>query len=415
MANQDIVIGLDIGTTKIAVCVGQVSEGLIHILALTKAPNTGVRKGVVIDVEECVSSISGALEQAERMAGVQLDHAVIGIGGSHIIATSSKGVIAASRTDGEINHSDIDRVLDAARTIALPPNREILHVIPRQYIVDGQEGVKDPTGMVGIRLEAETLVIGGSSSAVKSLTRCVSQAGLGIDALLYSPIATAKALLNKSQRENGVMLLDIGGGTTSLAIYEEGDLIHTAILPIGAQNITNDLAIGLRVSPEAAEKIKLQYGNANKETIRKHETIDLSKFDPTENQKIERIMVAEIIEARIKEIVNLVKDELRSIGKDGMLPAGVVLTGGGTLLDGIVEIMKEEFHLPVSRGIPTLEFSGMVDKLDQPVYATSIGLMLEGLEGNIHPTHNKTGKANLPIDLNTVMDKARGLFKQLLP
>lgn len=415
MTNQEIVVGLDIGTTKIAVCVGQVSEGLIHILALTKTLNTGVRKGVVVDIEECVSSISGALEHAERMAGVQLDHAMIGIGGSHIVSTSSKGVIAVSRNDGDIDHSDVERVVEAAKAIALPPNQEIIHVIPRQFIIDGQDGIKDPIGMTGIRLETEALVIGGQTSAIKNLTKCVTQAGLQIDDLFYAPIATSKALLNKRQKENGVMLLDIGGGTTSLAIYEEGELIHTTILPVGSLNITNDLAIGLRVSLEAAEKIKLQYGNANKESIRKHETIDLSKFDPTENQKIERIMVAEIIEARIKEIIGLVKDELKSVGKDGMLPAGVVLTGGGALLEGLVEIIKDELHLPVSPGQPTLEFSGMVDKLDEPVYATSIGLMLEGLEGGIHPTHNKPGKAVLPQNLNSVVDKAKDLFKQLLP
>ncbi len=369
----------------------------------------------MVDIEECVSSISGALEAAERMAGVQLDHAIIGIGGSHIASTNSKGVIAVSRNDGDIDQADIDRVVDAAKAIALPPNQEIIHVIPKQYIVDGQEGIKDPIGMTGIRLETEALVIGGQTTAIKNLTKCVAQAGIQADALFYSPIATAKTLLNKRQKENGVMLLDIGGGTTGLAVYEEGELIHTNVLPVGSLNITNDLAIGLRISLEAAEKIKLQYGNAHKDSIRKHETIDLSKFDPTEKQRIERIMVAEIIEARVKEIINLVKNDLKSIGKDGMLPAGVILTGGGALLEGLIEIIKDELHLPVSAGLPNLEFSGMVDKLDQPVYATSIGLMLEGLEGNIHPVHNKPGKAILPENLNSVVDKAKDLFKQLLP
>lgn len=414
MANQDVVVGLDIGTTKIAVCVGQISEGLIHVLALTKVQNSGVRKGVVVDIEECVSSISGALEQAERMAGVQLDHAIVGIGGSHIVSTNSKGVIAVSRADGEINHSDVDRVIEAARTIALPMNREILHVIPRQFIIDGQDGVKDPIGMTGIRLETETLVIGGSTSAIKNLSKCVFQAGLQIDALLYTPLASSRALLNKRQKENGVMLIDFGGGTTSLAIFEEGDLIHTLILPIGSLNVTNDLAIGLRVSLETAEKIKIDAGAASKESIRKHETIDLSKYDPNEPQKIDRQMVAEIIEARLKEIIGLIKDELKAIGKDGMLPAGVILTGGGTLLEGIVAMVKQELHLPVAIGQPTIEVSGMVDKLDNPVYAASIGLMFEGLSG-IHDSGDRKGQISLPSNVKSVADKAKELFKQFLP
>ena len=215
MADRNIVVGLDVGTTKVAVCVGQINEGLINILALSKTINNGLRKGVVVDIEECVSAISGALEQAEKTAGIQLNHAVVGIGGSHIVVTNSKGVIAVSRPDGEIVASDVERVVEAARVIALPPNREILHVIPLQYIVDGQDGVKDPTGMTGLRLEVEALVIGGNTSAIKNLSKCVYQSGLQIDALTFTPLATAKVLLNKKQKENGVILVDIGGGTTS--------------------------------------------------------------------------------------------------------------------------------------------------------------------------------------------------------
>jgi len=415
MSDRNIVVGLDVGTTKVAVCVGQISEGLIHILALTKAPNNGLRKGIVVDIEECVSSISGALEHAERTAGVPLDHAVVGIGGSHIVASGSKGVIAVSRPDGEINQSDIERVLEAARVIALPPNREILHVIPRQYIVDGQDGIKDPTGMTGIRLEVETLAVGGSSTAIKNLTKCVFQAGLEIDSLVYGPLATARTLLNRKQRENGVALIDLGGGTTSLAVFEEDDLVHTTVLPIGSLHITNDLAIGLRVSLETAEKIKLQFGTAHKESVKETEKIDLNKLDPDEDQRIERKLVAEIIDARLKEIFTMIRDELRSIGKDGMLPAGVIFTGGGTLLDGLVDFAKEELHLPAQVGKPSLELSGMVDKLDHPVYASSIGLMLQGLEGNHSPQTHGTNRLALPSSMNGMVDKVKDAIKQFLP
>lgn len=414
MAEHNLIVGLDVGTTKVAVCVGQVNEGLINILALTKTVNNGLRKGVVVDIEECVSAISGALEQAEKTAGVQLNHAVVGIGGAHIIVTSSKGVIAISRPDGEIVSSDIERVVEAARVIALPPNREILHVIPLQYIVDGQEGVKDPTGMTGLRLEVEALVIGGNTSAIKNLSKCVYQSGLQIDTLTFTQLASAKVLLNKKQRENGVMLVDFGGGTTSIAVFEEDELIHSAILPVGSLHITNDLAIGLRISLEAAEKIKIEQGCADKELIKDSEKVDLNKYDPNEDQKVDKKMIAEIIEARLNEIFGLVKDELKSIGRDGMLPAGVVLTGGGSLLGKIVPFAKEEMNLPVALGIPLLESTGAVDKTDNPVYAASIGLMFEGIEGR-HAPASKTSKIQLPQNFSGVFDKVKDTLKQLLP
>ena len=414
MANQNVVVGLDVGTTKVAVCVGQISEGLINILALTKVANSGLRKGVVVDIEECVSAISSAIEQAERISGVQLDSCVASIGSAESISTISKGVIAVSRPDGEINKLDVDRVIEAAKAIALPPNKEILHVIPRQFIIDGQEGVKDPNGMTGIRLETEVLVIGETSSCVKNLTKCITQSGLNLHNLSFSPIATAKALLNKKQKENGVILLDIGGGTTSIAIYEEGSIIHTGVIPIGSMHITNDLAIGLRIPLEAAEKIKLQYGNAVSADSKKNEMIDLAKFDPTEKQKIDKNIINEIIEARLKEMFSLIKDELKAIGKDGMLPAGVILTGGGSMLEGIIELAKSELHLPVQIGNCSANVTGMVDKLDHPVYATSIGLMLEGLEDQ-KPSYNPKFNLKVPKNLTSLSDKVKDILKQLLP
>lgn len=414
MAEHNLIVGLDVGTTKVAVCVGQVNEGLINILALTKTVNNGLRKGVVVDIEECVSAISGALEQAEKTAGVQLNHAVVGIGGAHIVVTSSKGVIAISRPDGEIVSSDIERVVEAARVIALPPNREIVHVIPLQYIVDGQEGVKDPIGMTGLRLEVEALVIGGNTSAIKNLSKCVYQSGLQIDTLTFTPLASAKVLLNKKQRESGVMLVDFGGGTTSIAVFEEDELIHSAILPVGSLHITNDLAIGLRISLEAAEKVKIEQGCANKELIKDSEKVDLNKYDPNEDQRVDKKMIAEIIEARLNEIFGLVKDELKSIGRDGMLPAGVVLTGGGSLLGKIVPFAKEEMNLPVALGIPLLESTGAVDKTDNPVYAASIGLMFEGIEGR-HAPASKVSKIQLPQNFSGVLGKVKDTLKQLLP
>ncbi|EKD56457.1 MAG: hypothetical protein ACD_58C00182G0001 [uncultured bacterium] len=413
MAKDQVVLGLDVGTSKVTACVGQLKEGVIGIIGVGKANNSGMRKGMIVDIEDSVSAISAVLEEAERMAGVPLTSAYIGLGGSHISAVTSKGVIAVSRADGEISTSDIDRVLDAARAIALPPNREIIHVIPKNFLVDGQTNIKDPIGMTGIRLESETLVIGGSTSAIKNLTKCVTQAGLDINELVFAPLATAKSLLSKRQKEIGVLLVDIGAGTTSIAAFEEGDLIACSILPIGSMHITNDIAIGLRISLETAEKIKIKYGTALIEKVRDSEKIDIGDFDPEETQKVERKYVTQIIEARLVEIFSLIKDELKKIGKDGMLPAGVIFTGGGCKLDGLVDFSKEYLRLPAQIGYPMLEISGMVDKLDDPMYVTSVGLMLWGLDGS---NVNSSNSFNWNLGkFDGIIDKAKGIFKHFMP
>lgn len=415
MQKQNVIVGLDVGTTKVAAAAGSYQENGIEVIGLAKTPNTGLRKGMVADIEETVSAISAVLEETERSAGIPLSSCFVGINGSHISSINSKGVIAVSRADGEITESDVERVIEASRAVAIPPNREILHVIPRSYIVDGQEGIKDPIGMTGIRLEVETHVISGSTSAIKNLTKCVTQAGLDIDGLVFSPLATAKILLSKKQKELGVALLDIGAGTTSMAVFEEGDIIHCGVLPVGSMHITNDIAIGLRISLEAAEKIKLKYGTSCAEKIRDSETIDLSNFEHGETEKAKRKYVAEIIEARLTEIFNMVKDDLKKIGKDGMLPAGIVLTGGGSQLEGLIDFAKNYLRLPAQIGLPMLEASGMVDKLDNPVYATSVGLLLWGLE-DIPPGTKGLGfsKFNIP-NMGGVVEKTKNFFKQFLP
>lgn len=411
MIKQNVVVGLDVGTNKVAVCAGALSEGGVEVIGLAKAPNTGLRRGVVSDIEETVSAISAALEEAERMAGVPLSSCYVGIGGSQVTANKSKGVIAISRADGEITEADIERVIETSKTISIPPNREILHIIPQHYIVDGQERIKDPTGMSGIRLEVETNVISGSISAIKNLTKCVTQAGLDINGLVFSPLATSKITLTKKQMETGVILIDIGAGTTSFAVFEEGDIIHCNVLPVGSMHITNDIAIGLRISLDTAEKIKIKHGTSVAEKIRETETINLNNFDPQEDQKVSKKYVAEIIEARLTEIFSMIKDELKKINKDGMLPAGAIITGGGSQLQGLLEFAKDYLRLPAKHGHPTLEVSGMVDKIEDPVYATSVGLMLWGLE--------ETPKGNSPKfkipQMGGLVDKAKNIFKQFMP
>lgn len=411
MAKQNVILGLDIGTTKVAACVGSYQEGTIDIIGVGKSPNSGLRKGMVSDIEDTVSAISAVLEETERMAGIPLTSACIGIGGAHINCINSKGVIAVSRADGEISSADVERVIDAAKAVAMPTNREILHVIPKTFYIDGEGGIKDPIGMTGIRLEVEAHVIGGSTSAIKNLTKCANQAGLEINDIVFSPLAIAKTLLSKKQKEIGVLLIDFGAGTTSITVFEEGDILHCAVLPVGSMHITNDIAIGLRTSLEVAEKIKLKYASVLVDKIRDSEKIDLSNFDPQEEEKVSRKYVAQIIEARLSELFSMIKDELRKIGKDGMLPAGAVFTGGGSKLEGLIDFSKEYLRLPAQIGYPMLEISGMVDKLDDPIYTTSVGLMLWGLENdqNVSETKWNLGK------MNSVMDKAKQILKNFMP
>lgn len=413
MAKNNIVVGLDIGSSKVSVVVGKIEEGLIHIIGAGRVANSGMRKGIVVDIEDCVSATSAALEEAERMAGVPLESAYVGMSGAHISSSMSKGVIAVSRADGEITKTDYERVVEAARAVALPPNREIIDVIPRDFIVDGQGGIKDPVGMTGIRLETEALVIGGQTAAIKNLSKCVFQAGLKIEDIVYTPIALANSFLTKKQKDVGVLLVDIGAGTTSVTVFEEGDMIYTNVIAIGSGHITNDLAIGLRTAIETAEKVKLEFGVASSDGIAANARVDLTKLGPNEDGKVERKMIAEIIEERLKELFSMVRDELKSIGKDGMLPAGVILTGGGSLLEGIVDFAKAELKLPAQIGKNLVQLGGIADKVDNPIYAAAAGLLLTGFMG---PDTTKPSGLKLEVpELRGLTDNLKKIFRNFLP
>ena len=393
-------VGLDIGSSKIATIVGTVDEsGAPGILGTGVAPSSGLRKGVVIDVEETVSAISASLEQAERVSGIHVDRVIISVNGSHVSSLNSKGVIAVGRADGEISQEDISRVIEAAQAVSIPTNREIIHVIPRIFTVDGHEGIKDPVGMNGVRLEAETHIITGSTPIIKNLTKCVYQAGLNIDDMVLSPLAAARATLGKRQRELGSVLVDIGGGTTGVAVFEEGDILYTGILPIGAGHVTNDIAIGLRTSLEVAEKIKLEHGYAQAEGVSEKDKITIA--DEATNDVVEttKRQVAEIIEARMEELFSMVRSDLKKVGRDALLPAGVVLTGGGAKLPGLVELAKEELRLPAQIGIPS-GVKGIADTIEDPAYATGVGLLLwafdnyeEGIQPRVQQLGSNVGRA----------------------
>lgn len=409
MARESILVGVDIGSTKIITCVGKFENGNIDIIGIGKATNQGMRRGLIVDVEETVSAISASLEEAERMTGMPLNYATVGIDGAHIEATDSKGLIAVSRADGEITEEDITRVVDAARAVPNKPNREILHVMPRNFIIDGQEGVKDPTGMNGIRLEVDACVISTSTNAIKNTQRCVEQSGLNINDIVFAPLAESKILLSKRQMEIGVILIDIGASCTSYAVYEEGDLIHCGVVPIGSSHITNDIAIGIRTSIEVAEILKLKHGFALPEKVSEKEEVELKSIDKKEEGTASVKYISEIIEARLKEILLIIQDRLQMIGRDGTLPAGVILTGGGAKLEGVIELTKETLRLPAQIGTPLHEIGGLIDKLDDPVYSTSIGLMLWGRDKS---------QSNLFTDNSSVsgaLSKAKNFFKQFLP
>ncbi|NIM46819.1 MAG: cell division protein FtsA [Candidatus Aenigmarchaeota archaeon] len=405
---EEVFVGLDIGTSKVATIVGTLEDKEVpSIIGVGITPTLGMRKGSVVDIPEVTGSIVRSVEAAERMAGVPIDRAYININGSHISSLNSKGVIAVGRADNEISLEDIVRAQEAAQAVSIPSNREILHVIPRNYTVDGQEGIKDPIGMNGVRLEVETHIITGSQQVIKNLTKCISQANIQTEKLILTPLAASRAVLTKRQKELGVVLIDIGAGTTGIAVYEEGDILFTAILPVGAAHITNDIAIGLRTSVDIAEKVKLKYGQSSTKKIAGKERLKLSEFSENEEGEFTKKHLAEIIEARLSELFQMVKLELRKVGKDGMLPAGAVLTGGGAKLQDLVDFAKDSLKLPAQIGYPSQNLKGIIDKVHNPLYATSVGLMLSGIDDQeIVGANQKIG---------AVIDKIKKILRSFLP
>lgn len=406
---EEIYIGLDIGSTKVCCIVGLHEDGaaLPSVIGVGTAPTSGMRKGVVVDVEETVTSITAAVDEAERISGVAIDRATISIDGAHVASQNSKGVIAVARADQEIMVEDLVRVEEAATAIQLPPNREIIQVFPRSYSVDGQENIKDPVGMHGVRLEVESHIITGSVPAIKNLDRSIHQAGIEIQGQVLVPLAAARAVLTKKQMELGVALIDIGGGTTGVAVYEEGDILYSSVVPVGAGHITNDLAIGLKTSVDVAEKIKLKYVRAHVARANLAERVRIEELEGDEDSVVTRKELQHIVGARLDEIFQLVKAELKKVGKDMMLPGGVVLTGGGAKMPGIEELAKEALQLPAIVGKPE-GFSGIVDRINDPAYAAPIGLMLENM------SHGQT-QAMPGAGIGQTVDKIKKTLRNLLP
>lgn len=409
--NEEIYIGLDIGSTKVCCIVGLHEEGsaLPSVIGVGVAPTSGMRKGVVTDVEETVSSITAAVDEAERISGIAIDRATISIDGAHVASQNSKGVIAVGRADQEITLDDVLRVEEAATAIQMPPNREIIQVFPRSYAVDSQVNVKDPVGMNGVRLEVESHIISGSVPAIKNLDRSIHQAGIAIQGQVLVPLAAGRAVLTKRQKELGVALVDIGGGTTGVAVYEEGDILYSSVIPVGAGHITNDLAIGLKTSVDTAEKIKLKYVRAYTPKTGLAEKIRIEELE-SEDNLVTRKDLQNIAGARLEEIFQMVRAELKKVGKDVMLPGGIVLTGGGAKMVGIEELAKQTLQLPAVVGKPE-GFTGIVDRINDPAFAAPIGLMLE----NMTFAHQAVTGGATAATIGETVNRLKKTLRNLLP
>lgn len=372
---ERVIVGIDVGTTKICVLVGELDrDGKLNIVGVGTCPSQGLRRGVVVNIEETVTSIAAALDRAERLSGKKITTAYVGITGSHITSENSKGSVAITPSHRDIVQNDISRAIEVARAIAIPANREVIHVIPRGYVVDGQEGIKNPIGMSGFRLEVETHIITGAVSSIQNLIKCVQKAHVEIEDLVLEPLASSEAVLVEGETDLGVALVDIGGGTTDVAVFADGAIWHTVALPIGGNLITSDIAVGLRLPLGVAEELKVTYGHCDPSKIAEDDMIDLSQFMPDCNDLVPRKLLAEIIYYRVEELLEMVRDELRKSGYDGLLPAGVVLTGGTAELPGILELASETLDLPARVGVP-LGLYGLADSLSRPAYATAVGLL----------------------------------------
>ncbi len=417
---EEIYAGLDIGAYAVRIAVGKTVPGSeskdhLHVIGAVEVPSGGVAKGSVTDIEEAVSSVSKALEQAERLTGLPINAAWVAISGTQMLAQESRGVVGVARPDGEIREEDVERAIEAARTVATPPNFEIVHVIPKSFIVDGQRGIKDPVGMHGTRLEVDALIIQGLGSHIKNLTKCVYRTGLDIEDLVFSVLATAEACLTSRQKELGVCVVNVGSTTTTLAVFEEGDILHTAVLPVGSDYVTRDLAMGLRTSMDVAEQVKIRYATCLTDTVGKKEQIDLAEFGVEGAEMVDRAFVAEITQARMQEIFEKVDAELRKVERSGLLPAGVVLTGGGVKIGGCVEAAKDAFRLPVTIS-SALGISSVIDRAHDPAFSTSVGLVLWGR--NIRGAGGGKGMSNVFGKLKGVgkiADGIKKLFSSLKP
>ncbi len=408
MAGENRIVGLDIGTTKVAAIIAEWDgSDKPKLIGIGTSPSEGLKRGVVINLEKTVESIASAVEDAEMVAGVKVDSVFAGIAGDHIRSINSRGVIAVSRSDREITATDVDKVIEAAKTVALPMDREIIHVLPQEFTVDDQPGIKDPVGMVGVRLETEVHIVTGAVTAAQNIYRGVKKAGLEIEDLVLQPLASSYALLSPDEKELGVALIDLGGGTADFAIFFDGSIRHTGVVGMGGKNVTNDLAIGLRTPVDQAEEIKKVYGSAMTSLVDSDEMIEVPAVGGGEPKQISRNVLAAIIEPRMEEILSLTLQEMKKSSYFDLLATGIVLTGGGSLMEGVVQLAEKIFDMPVRAG-KTQGIDGLEGNASSPIYATGIGLILYGME------QIREGKGSGHLKGKGWFHKMKNMFSQYL-
>ena len=406
--DESLIVGLDIGTSKVLAIVGEVSaSGEVEVIGVGHHPSRGMKKGVVVNIESTVQSIQRAVEEAELMAGCQIHSVFAGIAGSHINSFNSHGIVAIK--DKEVGPSDVERVIEAARALAIPADQKVLHILPQEFIIDKQEGVREPVGMCGVRLEAKVHIVTGAVSAAQNIIKCVRRCGLEVDDIILEQLASSMSVLTEDEKELGVCLVDIGGGTTDISVFTEGAIRHTAVIPIAGDQVTNDIAVALRTPTQFAEEIKKKYGCALTQLAKADETIEVPSVGDRAPRKLARQTLAEVVEPRIEELYGLVLAELRRSGFEDVIGSGIVLTGGSSKMEGMVDLAEEIFHMPVRLGIPQY-VGGLSGVVHNPIYATGVGLVLYGArsrEGRSYSMHTRSSQAGL----KSVMGKMKSWFQ----
>jgi len=377
-SNRNLIVGLDIGTSKVVAIVGEITEeGSLEVIGIGSHPSRGLKKGVVVNIESTVLSIQRAVEEAELMAGCEIHSVFAGIAGSHVRSLNSHGIVAIR--EREVTPGDVERVIDAARAVAIPADQRILHIIPQEFLIDHQEGIKEPIGMSGVRLEAKVHMVTGAESAAQNIIKCVQRCGLSVQDVVLEQLASAHAVLSEDEKELGVCLVDVGGGTPDIAVFSGGAIRHTAVIPIAGDQVTNDIAVSMRTPTQHAEEIKIRYACALSQLANPDETIEVPSVGDRPSRRLARQTLAEIVEPRYEELFVLIRDELARSGFEDIVAAGMVLTGGSAKMEGAIELAEEVFHMPVRLGIPQ-HVNGLVDVVRNPIHATGVGLLLYGLQ-----------------------------------
>ncbi len=413
---QRTIVGIDVGTTKVCTIVAQIQDsGRVNVLGVGLTRSKGLDKGVVVNIDDAVNAIATSVEKAERLSGYRVGTAFVGVAGRHISSLNSRGVVAVARSDHEITRNDIARAVEAAQSVAIPTQREVIHVIPRAYVVDGHEGIRDPIGMSGFRLEVETHIVTGEVMAIQNLIKSVQRAGVEIDDLVLQPLASGEAVLTNDDKDRGVVLVDIGGGTTDIAVFVQGGIWHTSVIPVGGNHFTNDIVLVLQTPPNTAEYLKLKYGSAIADDPADPESdlIESEGFTPGERQQISRSTLNQVLQARAEEVIELIYNEIRRSGYEGLLPAGVVLTGGSAQLPRFDELMRDMLGIPVHVGAPA-DLSGLSDTIDSPPYATGVGLLRWGARHGLSML-NSPSSAPDRNGWGSTYERFKGWLREFLP